>query len=638
MSKVTIIVPVYNVEKYLRDSIESAINQTYKDIEILLIDDGSKDSSGKICDEYALKDNRIKVIHQNNAGLSGARNTGLKNATGEYIMFLDSDDTFELQACEKLVEYIDETNADYVIGNYSNMSEEGEVWKNPIFDKEKYTKFKLSINDYDKSFYIMNSGVWNKIFRKSFLDELGILFEDRLPAEDAIFTTYCFIKSKNVYYLPELVYDYRLRDADSISTSCSLGYFMGINKAYKIIYNNFKNNNQLEYYRYFYAKSVNYMLFRFVDSEKLIDEERIKVLDEMKWFYTLGSTLRIPTVIKSVRYILESIENRDYEQTLKYCEILRQIRKMMPKELKEKMSKPNAETYKEIEEYQMDNEMLKRKEELLQDMQKNKLDIMNIEETINYIKNEKKSISRFGDGELDIIAGGEIGFQSQNKELGQKLKEILCDKQDFCLIGIPDVLNGFDNLTEESERFWIENMEKNRSRWLEYLHKDMKYGTANMTRLYIRYKDRSNTGKYFEMLKSLWDGRDVVICEGEQTRMGVGNDLLDNCKSISRIIGPAENAFDKYDEIFEALKQQPKDSLIIMALGPTASVLAYELAKEGYQALDIGHLDIEYEWYLRNVSKKEKIMNKYTNEVKQGNITRDIKDEEYEKQIKTIIE
>ncbi|MBR3134492.1 MAG: SP_1767 family glycosyltransferase [Clostridia bacterium] len=638
MNKVSIIVPVYNVERYLVDSIESAVNQTYKNIEIILIDDGSKDSSGIICDDYAKKDNRIKVIHQENAGLSGARNTGLSEATGDYIMFLDSDDTFELDACEKLVEYIDETNADYVIGNYANMSEDGKVWDKPIFDKSKYHKFKLSITDYDQSFYIMNSGVWNKIFRKSFLDELGILFEDRLPAEDAIFTTYCFIKSKNVYYLPEIVYDYRLRDADSISTSCSIEYFMGINKAYRIIYNNFKNNNHLDYYRYFYAKSVNYMLFRFIDSEKLVDEERIKVLDAMKWFYTLGSSLRIPTVIKSVKYILESIENRDYEQTLKYCEILRQIRKMLPKEINEKMSKPNAETYKEIEEYDMDNEMLKRKADLLQEMQKSPITIMNIEDTINKIKTERKSIARFGDGELDIIKGGEIGFQNKNEKLGQRLKEVLSAKQDFCIIGVPDVLNSFDNLTEESEKFWINNMEMHRKTWLEYLHNDMEYGTSNMTRLYIRYKDRSNAGKYFDMLKSLWEDRDVVICEGEQTRMGVGNDLLDKCKSVKRVICPSENAFDKYDEIIAELRKQPKDSLIVMALGPTATILAYELAREGYQALDIGHLDIEYEWYIRNVSKKEKIMNKYTNEVKQGNITQDVKDEDYNKQIETVIE
>jgi len=637
MKKVTIIVPVYNVEQYLEEAIQSAIQQTYENIEILLIDDGSKDSSGSICDQYAQKDKRIKVFHQENQGLSGARNTGLKNATGEYIMFLDSDDIFPKDACEQMLKYIEETNADYVIGNYTNMDDNGTIWEKPVFAKDKYTKFKLSIKDFEKSFYIMNSGVWNKMFRKSFLDELGIWFVERVPAEDAIFTTYCFMKSKNVYYLPNIVYHYRLRYSDSISSSCTKKYFMGINKAYRIIYNNFKENNHLDYYRYFYAKSVNYILFRFVDTEMLTNEERIDVLNEMKWFYMLSNDLKIPTVIQSVRYIIESICERDYAQTLKYCEILRQIRKILPKEIKEKMSKPNAETYREMKEYSMSGELLKLKQELLQEMEQSKIKILDIEETIKLIKEKKRSIARFGDGELDIITGGEIGFQSKNETLSRKLEEILKTKQDFCCIGVPDVLNGFENLTEESETFWIKNMNQNRRTWLQYLDKDMTYCTSNLTRLYMRYKDRSNTGRYFSMLKEIWQDRDVVICEGEQTRMGIGNDLLDNCKSIKRIICPAEDAFNKYDEIFNALKQQPKDSLIIMALGPTATVLAYELAKQGYQALDIGHLDIEYEWYIRNATKKEKISNKYTNEVENGNETQSIHNEAYNQQIQLCI-
>lgn len=355
MKKITIIVPVYNVESYIKEAIKSVINQSYENIEILLIDDGSTDASGRICDEYSKKDSRVITIHQNNMGLSGARNTGLKNATGEYIMFLDSDDTFELDACEKMLNYIEETNADYIIANYSNMDEDGTIWDNPVFDKNIYKKFKLSIADYDKSFYIMNSGVWNKMFRKSYLDSLNIGFVEGVPAEDAIFTTLCFMKSKNVFYLPEKVYNYRLRAAGSISSSCSKKYFSGINKAYRIIYNNFKENGYLEYYRYFYAKSVNYILFKFIDSEILTDEERISILDEMRWFYSLSYELKIPTVIRSVIYILESIVNKDYTQTLKYFEILRQVRKMLPKEVKEKMSKPDAKTYKEIEKSKIAN-------------------------------------------------------------------------------------------------------------------------------------------------------------------------------------------------------------------------------------------------------------------------------------------
>lgn len=285
----------------------------------------------------------------------------------------------------------------------------------------------------------------------------------------------------------------------------------------------------------------------------------------------------------------------------------------------------------------MDKDLLEIKEKLLKEMNKSKIKILDIEETIKRVKDEKKSIARFGDGELDIIKGGKIGFQSKNEKLGEKLGKILKEKQDFCLIGVPDAINNFNNITEESEAFWIKNMEENRKIWLEYLNEDMTYCTSNLTRLYIRYKDRSNSGKHFNMLKSIWKDRDVVICEGEQTRMGVGNDLLDECKTIKRIICPSENAFDKYDEILATLRQQPKNSLILIALGPTATVLAYELSKEGYQALDIGHLDIEYEWYNRNVSKKEKIENKYTNEVKGGNKTQTVDDEDYKRQIEIII-
>lgn len=559
-------------------------------------------------------------------------------ATGKYIMFLDSDDFFNPTACENLYDCIEKTNADYVIGNYTNTNEDGTKWKNPVFDKEKYLGFKLSIKDYTNSFYIMNSGVWNKIFRKSFLDELNIRFVEKLPAEDAIFTTYCFIHSKNVYYTPEVVYNYRLRDSNSISTHCSKSYFFGINKAYRIIYDNFRESNNLEYYRYYYAKSMNYILYRFVDTDLLTKEERIEVLEKMKWFYMLSYDLKIPTILKPVQYIIESIVMKDYPQTLRYCEMLNQIRKILPKELREKMSKPSASTYKEIESKKMDPEIVNKKEILLKEMENSKIKILNIENSINKIITERKSIARFGDGELDIILGKDLDFQPYNKELSQRLEEILRSKQDFCLIGIPDVINEFYNLTEESEIFWIKNMDKTRKIWLKYINEDMEYATSNLTRLYIRYKDKSNTGKYFSMLKQIWENRNVIICEGKQTRVGVGNDLLSKCKSVKRIICPSEDAFSKYDAIFERLKKESKENLIILALGPTATVLAYDLAKEGYQALDMGHFDIEYEWYKRSAKKREKIANKYTNEVSGGNITNNVYDQKYLSEIVENIE
>lgn len=348
MDKVTIVIPVYNVESFLKQAVESAINQTYKNIEIILVDDGSKDNSGKMCDEFAKIDDRIKVIHKPNGGLSDARNAGLEVATGKYIMFLDSDDFYELDAVEAMYKEIADKDADFVIGNYINASEAGEKWDKPVFDLEKFKPFKLSIDDHFNSFFIMNSGVWNKIFKKEFIDSINVKFEKGLPAEDAIFTTYCFIKSSKVYYIPHIVFNYRLREGNSISTSCSKAYFDGINKAYRIIYENFRDNHKLGYYRYFYAKSMNYIIYKYIDSILLTDEERKQVLEDMLWFYKLTVELEVPPCQKAVQKVIGRVINGDYTIALKYCEVLREARTYMTMQEKESMSKPDREKYKEI--------------------------------------------------------------------------------------------------------------------------------------------------------------------------------------------------------------------------------------------------------------------------------------------------
>ena len=117
MSKVSVVVPIYKVERYLGNCIESLIGQTLKDIEIILVDDGSPDNCPSICDEYAAKDGRIKVIHKPNGGVSAARNDGLKAATGEYIIFCDSDDWMELDAFEVLYEAATTNDSDIAIGD-----------------------------------------------------------------------------------------------------------------------------------------------------------------------------------------------------------------------------------------------------------------------------------------------------------------------------------------------------------------------------------------------------------------------------------------------------------------------------------------------------------------------------------------
>ena len=139
---------------------------------------------------------------------------------------------------------------------------------------------------------------------------------------------------------------------------------------------------------------------------------------------------------------------------------------------------------------------------------------------------------------------------------------------------------------------------------------------------------------YFKLIQQIWADKDILLIEGEKSRLGVGNDLFDNVKSIRRILAPNTNAFDHYDAIMKIVqKYSPNEYLILLALGPTATVMAYNLAQKGYQAIDIGHIDIEYEWYRMGASHKVPIPSKYVNEADAGVGVGDIHDEKYKKEI-----
>lgn len=133
------------------------------------------------------------------------------------------------------------------------------------------------------------------------------------------------------------------------------------------------------------------------------------------------------------------------------------------------------------------------------------------------------------------------------------------------------------------------------------------YGNAYITRFYYPLADKSGCGRQIEAIKQLWKDRDIVVVEGEKTHNGVGNDLLDTARSIERIIGPSTQAYEKVDEIFECCKEYLKDRLFLLSMGIAAKFLAEKLFLEGYRVLDIGNLDMEYEWYLHQAEHKEKI-------------------------------
>ena len=282
-------------------------------------------------------------------------------------------------------------------------------------------------------------------------------------------------------------------------------------------------------------------------------------------------------------------------------------------------------------------ELLFKETVLLKEMNETRINILDMYDSLDILLDKRKSISRFGDGELSIILGGNTRFQKFDQNLSNRLKEILYNNQDFCCIGIPDEINSLNNRTPPEKEFWINHLYIHRKTWLGLLNFEKIYLSTNISRPYLRFCDKSKCKSYFEAFKKLWHNKNVILCEGEFSRVGVNNDLLSNCKSIKRVLCPHKEAFIKYDEILDKLKQYGKNNLFLIALGPAATVLSYDLAKEGYQALDIGHLDIEYEWFLRKATKKINIEDKWVNEVPGNTIAENFYDEDYFNQIDCII-
>lgn len=263
--------------------------------------------------------------------------------------------------------------------------------------------------------------------------------------------------------------------------------------------------------------------------------------------------------------------------------------------------------------------------------------VKNTDETLEKIINEKCSISRFGDGEFSLIYNKSLKFQPRNDELIKRLKEILKSEEKKHIVCIPNTFGDMEWATEKAKLYWTKYLNLNRSKIYKVLKRNKIYYDTQVTRLYIDLKDKSKIANRFEKIKLIWNERDIVIVEGEKSRLGIGNDLFDSAKSIERIICPSINAYSKYNDIFKEVNKQDKSKLILIALGPTATVLSYDLAKKGYQAIDIGHIDIEYEWFLNNVQEKCPVKNKYIGEIDMGDEVEDIDNFIYESQIKSII-
>mgnify|MGYP000955898924 CR=1 FL=1 len=302
--KISIIIPIYNVEKYLRRCIDSIVNQTYKNTEIILVNDGSPDNCGVICDEYAKIDSRIKVIHKVNGGLSSARNAGLDIASGEYIMFVDSDDWISEDTLEKLNRYVEKG---YDIINFKFR-----------FVKEK-TKNIIKLNDKIKDSYECDlfsyidklfSGeldffIWNKLYKND-------LFSDvRFPVgrnyEDLATIYKLYFNAKNIIVTDYTLYNYWLGNSNSITSNSTIknmtDYLLSTKEIYEVNKNYLRiNKRDFSSVDTWYKMMLIQLLINYTKSTYKDDDLKREILSELR-----SSKARISVVYKQgkiIKYVL----------------------------------------------------------------------------------------------------------------------------------------------------------------------------------------------------------------------------------------------------------------------------------------------------------------------------------------------
>jgi glycosyltransferase involved in cell wall biosynthesis len=275
--KISIIIPVYKVEAYLAKCIESIINQTYTELEIILVDDGSPDQCGKICDDYAKKDARIHVIHKKNEGVARARNDGLEYASGDYISFIDSDDWIAENAYELLLQNLKKYNVDCAVGGCVTVDD-----KDGVLTPREHTYGPVRCEDSleaMKHVLLSGSAVWNRLFKRKIFEEL------RFPVgrinDDEVVALRAYSKCRKIVFLNQDMYYYRIRSNSITTSSFSM-------RQMDVYYNSIDN---MEFIKKNYPvllpcaeyKFIKAMLYCYVNLRKLEkNEETIKAKKELK--------------------------------------------------------------------------------------------------------------------------------------------------------------------------------------------------------------------------------------------------------------------------------------------------------------------------------------------------------------------
>lgn len=240
--------------------------------------------------------------------------------------------------------------------------------------------------------------------------------------------------------------------------------------------------------------------------------------------------------------------------------------------------------------------------------------VLDLAETLRKVIEHRVSLARFGDGEFELMAGRNMSFELANVEMAARLKAVLANPQPNCLVCVPNVFGSLVCYRASEAALW-----RKAALWMRPILKDcaaeQTFGDTEVSRPYLGVGQGERADEIFELWKKLFANRDIIIVEGRFSRLGIGNDLFAGARRIRRIWCPANGAYAKYAQIKSAiLSHASRGTLIVMALGATATLLAYDLAQDGYWAVDAGHVDVEYMWMKMGATEKCPIPGRYVNE------------------------
>lgn len=305
---ISIIVPIYKIEKYINECIESILSQTYKDIEVILVDDGSPDNCPSICDEYANKDSRVKVIHKKNGGLMSARQAGLRAATGEYVTFVDGDDWIEPDMYEKFAEKIEKYHPDMLLCEFIFAYSDRDEKSSQNLSKDYFTKPEMETEIFPYMLFkdrFYNFGInpccWSKVFKKELLEKNLYTVTPKIRiGEDAAFTYPCLLDANDVAYISDYLYHYRINE-QSMTKSYDNNMEDSILIPYRILKDKFSD------YDYGLKEQLNYYLLYLVNFafRNEANPENIKTRSEIK--NTLRRFILNNDIINACKYIDKSI-------------------------------------------------------------------------------------------------------------------------------------------------------------------------------------------------------------------------------------------------------------------------------------------------------------------------------------------